>query len=50
MAQINLPAEQKQTHIERDLWLPRLVGKGSMIDWESGANRGKLLHLEWMDN
>ena len=25
-------------------------GGGSGMDWESGVNRGKLLHLEWISN
>ena len=32
------------------LWLPGGGGGGSGMDWEFGANRCKLLCLEWINN
>ena len=49
MAQINLSAKKKQTP-ENRLMVAKGEGVGSGMDWEFGANRHKLLHLEWIDN
>ena len=44
----------KSNHREFPLCLSglriQLVGRGSGMDWESGVNRCKLLHLEWISN
>ena len=48
MAQMNLFIENKM-----DLENRPVVAKGeggSGMDWESGVNRCKLLHLEWISN
>ena len=49
MAQMNLSTEKKLMDLENRL----LVAEGrrrEWMDWESGSNRCKLLHLEWMGN
>jgi len=46
MAQMNLSIERNSWTWRTDLWLPR----GSGMDGESGVNRHKLLHLEWISN
>ena len=47
MAQMNLSAEQKQSHRhgEQDCACQGEV-EGRVMDWELGVNRCKLLHLE----
>ena len=46
MAQMNISIEKKLMDLEN-----RLGGrKGSGMDWETGVNRYKLLHLEWISN
>ena len=49
MAQMNLPTKQKQTHRRREPTCG-CQGGGRRMDWESGAGRCKLLHLEWINN
>ena len=49
MAQTNLSTEKKQTHGLGEQTCG-CGGGGSGMDWESGVNRGKLLHLEWISN
>ena len=49
MAQMNLSAEQKETHRhEEQTWGCR--GGGTGRDWEFGVSRCKLLHLKWISN
>ena len=51
MAQMNLSTEKKQTHgHENRLVVAKGEGGGSGMDWESGVNRCKQLHLEWISN
>ena len=51
MAQMNLPTKQKKTHRRREQTCGCQGGKGgSGMDWEIGASRCKLLHLEWISN
>ena len=49
MAQIILSKKQKQTHRHREQTCG-YQGVGSGMDWEFGASRCKLLHLEWISN
>ena len=49
MVQMNLSIEKKCMDLRIDLWLPSGWG-GSRMDWESGVNRCKLLHLEGVSN
>ena len=46
MAQMNLSTGKKLMDLENRL----VVAKGSGIDWKSGVDRCKLLHLEWISN
>ena len=48
---MNLSTKQKQTHRHREQTCDCQGGggKGGM-DWEFGAGRCKLLHLEWINN
>ena len=49
MAQMKLSTEKKFMDLKSRL----VVAKGwgvSGVDWESGVNRCKLLHLEWISN
>ena len=46
---MNLPTKQKQTHRHREQTCGCQGGEGGM-DWEFGVSRGKLLHLEWINN
>ena len=51
MAQMNLSTKQKQTHRHREQTCGcQGRGGGSGIEWEFGVSRGKLLHLEWINN
>ena len=44
---MSLPTEKKQTHGHREQTCGRQGrGGGSGLDWEFGASRRKLLHLE----
>uniref|UniRef100_A0A8D0K6M8 DUF1725 domain-containing protein n=1 Tax=Sus scrofa TaxID=9823 RepID=A0A8D0K6M8_PIG len=45
----NEPFHRKETHALGEQTCGCQVG-GSGMDWESGVNRCKLLHLEWMSN
>ena len=49
MTQVNLPEKQKQTHRPREQTCGCRGGRGG-LDWESGINRCKLLHIEGMNN
>ena len=49
MAQMNLSTEKKHMDLENRLVIVKGVG-GSVVDWESGVNRLKLLLLEWISN
>ena len=40
----------KLMDLENRLVVVKGGGEGSRMDWESGANRCKLLHLEWIGN
>ena len=49
MAQMNISTEKKLMDLENRL----VIGKGEeegVMNWESGVNRSKLLHLEWIRN
>ena len=47
MTQMNLSAEQKQTHSHGEqICGCQAGGGGSGMDWEFGVDRCKLLHLE----
>ena len=50
MAQMNLSAKHKQTHIENRLVVAKGVGGGCGMDWEFWVSRCKLLHLERISN
>ena len=53
MAEMNISIEKKQTHgLGEQAWGCPVGGGGerSGMDWEFGANRCKLLHLEWISN
>ena len=46
---MNVYAEQKQTHIYRNIWLPKGAGKvKDKCGYE--INRYKLLHIKWTSN
>ena len=45
---MNLPTEKNR--MDLDNRLVAAEGAGSGMDWESGVNRCKLLHLEWISN
>ena len=48
---MNLSTEKKQTHGHGEQTSGcQGGGTGSGIDWDSGVNRCKLLHLEWISN
>ena len=49
MAQVNLSIEKKQIQTQRTDLCQGGGGERGM-DWEFGASRCKLLHLEWMGN
>ena len=49
MAQINLSTEQEETHRHGEQTCG-CQGGGSVMDWEFGVSRCKLLHLEWISN
>ena len=43
--------EKKLTDLKNRLVVAKREGEGgSGMDWESGVNRCKLLHLEWVSN
>ena len=48
MAQIKLSTEKKFMVLENRLVVAKGGGGGSGMDWESGANKCKLLPLEWI--
>ena len=49
MAEMNLLQNRNRLiDVENRLVVPRGGGRG--IDWEFGVGRGKLLHLEWINN
>ena len=51
MAQINISAERKQTHRNREQTCGcQGGGEGSGMDEEFGVSRFKLLYLEWISN
>ena len=53
MAQMNLSTEKKTIYLENRLVVAKREGGGSGgsgMDGESGVNRCKLLHLEWISN
>ena len=51
MAQINISAERKQTHRNREQTCGcQWGGGGSEMDEEFGVSRFKLLYLEWISN
>ena len=51
MAQKNVSIEKKQTHVLGEQTCGCQGGGGrSGMDWESGVNRCKLLHMEWVNN
>ena len=46
---MNISTEKKLMDLENRL----VIGKGEeegVMNWESGVNRCKLLHLEWLSN
>ena len=47
-AQMKLSAEKKLIDLENRLMVAK--GGGWGMDWESGVNRCKLLHLAWISN
>ena len=50
MAQKNLSTEKKLMDLENRLGVAKEEGRGRGRDWESGINRSKLLHLEWISS
>ena len=46
---MNLSTENKLMDLENRLVVANEPG-GNEMDWESGINRCKLLHLEWISN
>ena len=50
MAEMNLSAEQKQTHKHRKQTCCQGGGGGGRMDWEFGLSKCKLLHLEWISH
>ena len=49
MAQMNLSTEKKLIDLENRLVVAEAGGE-SGLDWVSGVNRYKLLHLEWISD
>ena len=49
MVEMNLSTEKKHTHRHREQTCG-CQGGGSVMDWECGVCRCKLLHLEWIKN
>ena len=47
---MNLSTEKKLMDLENRLVVAKGGGGGSGIDWESGVNRCKLLHLKRISN
>ena len=47
---MNLSTQKKITDMENRLAIAKEEGVGSGVDWELGANRCKLLPLEWISN
>ena len=48
---MNLSTERQQTHGHGEQTCGcQSGGGGSGIDWECGASKYKLLHLEWISN
>ena len=48
---MNLPTEKKQTHGHGEQTCGcQEAGDGSGRNWDFGASRYKLLHLEWISN
>ena len=47
---MNLSTEKKLMYLENRLLVPNGGGQASAMDWESGVNRCKLLHLEWISD
>ena len=47
---MNLSTEKKLTDMENRLVVAKGEWGGSGMDWEFGASRCKLLHLEWISN
>ena len=50
MAQINLQNRNRFMDIENGLVVAKGEGGRSGMDWEFGASRCQLLHLEWINN
>ena len=50
MPQMKLSIKKKKMDLENRLLVPNGGGQASAMDWESGVNRCKLLHLEWISN
>ena len=50
MTQMKLSTEKKRMDLENRLVVAKGDEGGSGMDWESGVNRCKLLHLEWISN
>ena len=50
MAQMNLSKEKNLMDLEKRLLVAKGEGRGGGMDWKSGVNRCKLLHLEWISN
>ena len=47
---MNLSTKKKLMDLENRLVVAKGEGEGVGVDWESGVNRCKLLHLEWISN
>ena len=48
---MNLSTEKKQTHVPGEQTCGcQGRGGGGWMDWKFGVNRGKLWHLEWINN
>ena len=50
MAQIKFSTELKLMDLENRLVVAKGEREGEEVGWESGVNRCKLLHLEWISN
>ena len=50
MTQMNFSTNQKQTHRHREqIWGCQGGRGGGGLEWEIGVSRGKLLHIEWVN-
>ena len=50
VSQVNLSTNQKQTHVENKIVVPKGVGVERGMAWEFRISRCKPLYIEWINN